>query len=459
MANRPQTILTVPEAECIMQSIQRFPLIDIGSPRWMRQHEYIEKLNMQAALNASVKEEEFVKELLISYNGLPILIHDLLSTELWKHKIFPILCRLQDFKPKATFPFYIVIMHEGTIVNMLHTTFFHKDVCVAAEEVMLDVIEYCHGKLIRLIAGEQLKEPQTPSTSARTCENTPMELELRKQSDEIDFYIAMGTIAIIHCITNHLDSLPLSVSTHLLNTHNIPIILVQLLEQRPWSRILKSGVMEDYIEGSWKTVPPSDCQRVNKIAGQVWLSLINLLLPADLQRKYNFSGYNKRQLLKLRGHFTEVLLDQLPVLSELQRFLTQLALLDPPPPRSYLLLEQVPDIRECIVKENAGKWKAIAKHQVKCFFTLTNEEIQEQAQRLSEIYNLDVLEEFATGKPKCASCGAEGMKRCSRCRTEWYCCRECQVKHWPRHKQACGMITDAQGDPPGNEGNSNTKLH
>uniref|UniRef100_UPI00358E1CFD zinc finger MYND domain-containing protein 10 n=1 Tax=Myxine glutinosa TaxID=7769 RepID=UPI00358E1CFD len=457
MDNRPQTILTVPEAECIVQSIQRFPLKDIGSPRWMRQHEYIEKLNIQAVINASVKEEEFVKELLVSYNGLPILVHDLLSTELWKHKIFPILCRLQDFRPKANFPLYIVIMHEGTIVNMLHTTLFHKDVCVAAEDVMMDVVEYCHGKLTRLIAGQQLKEAQTPSTSARTSENALME-ELRKQSDEIDFSIAMGTISVIHCITNHLDSLPLSVSTRLLNTHNTPIILVQLLEQRPWSRVLKSGVMEDYIEGSWKTVPRSDCQKVNKIAGQVWLSLINLLLPADLQNKYDFNGYNKQQLLKLHGHLTEVLLDQLPVLLELQRFLTQLALLDPPPPRSYLLLEQVPEIRECIVKENAGKWKAIAKYQVKCFFNPTNEEIQEQALRLSELYNLDVLEQFGPAKPKCAGCGAEGMKRCSRCRTEWYCCRECQVKDWSRHKQACGMIADAQGDPPGNGGSSNTKL-
>lgn len=35
--------------------------------RWFRQHEYIEKLNMQAILNASAVHDEFVKDLLVSY--------------------------------------------------------------------------------------------------------------------------------------------------------------------------------------------------------------------------------------------------------------------------------------------------------------------------------------------------------------------------------------------------------
>lgn len=35
--------------------------------RWFRQHEYIEKLNMQAIINASAMHDEFVKDLLVSY--------------------------------------------------------------------------------------------------------------------------------------------------------------------------------------------------------------------------------------------------------------------------------------------------------------------------------------------------------------------------------------------------------
>lgn len=34
--------------------------------RWFRQHEFIEKLNMQAILNASSNQEEFIKDLFVS---------------------------------------------------------------------------------------------------------------------------------------------------------------------------------------------------------------------------------------------------------------------------------------------------------------------------------------------------------------------------------------------------------
>lgn len=33
--------------------------------------------------------------------------------EIWKHKIFPVLCRLEDFKPRSTFPIYVVVSRGG----------------------------------------------------------------------------------------------------------------------------------------------------------------------------------------------------------------------------------------------------------------------------------------------------------------------------------------------------------
>lgn len=35
--------------------------------RWLKQHEYIQKFNMQAILNASAMHDEFIKELLVSH--------------------------------------------------------------------------------------------------------------------------------------------------------------------------------------------------------------------------------------------------------------------------------------------------------------------------------------------------------------------------------------------------------
>lgn len=34
--------------------------------------------------------------------------------EIWKHKIFPVLCRLEDFKPISTFPIYVVVSRGGS---------------------------------------------------------------------------------------------------------------------------------------------------------------------------------------------------------------------------------------------------------------------------------------------------------------------------------------------------------
>lgn len=34
--------------------------------------------------------------------------------EIWKHKIFPVLCRLEDFKPRSTFPIYVVVSRGGS---------------------------------------------------------------------------------------------------------------------------------------------------------------------------------------------------------------------------------------------------------------------------------------------------------------------------------------------------------
>lgn len=42
----------------------------------------------------------------------------------------------------------------------------------------------------------------------------------------------------------------------------------------------------------------------------------------------------------------------------------------------------------------------------------------------------------------CAECcrTLPSMKRCTQCRAVLYCSRECQVKHWPSHKEACKRL-------------------
>jgi hypothetical protein len=38
----------------------------------------------------------------------------------------------------------------------------------------------------------------------------------------------------------------------------------------------------------------------------------------------------------------------------------------------------------------------------------------------------------------------KGMLHCIRCRKEYYCSRECQEAHWPRHREWCDKYVDEQ---------------
>ncbi|XP_030061359.1 zinc finger MYND domain-containing protein 10 [Microcaecilia unicolor] len=439
----PVSVLLLGEAEGMVRNLQAFPLQEIGSKGWFKQHEYIEKLNMQAILNASASQEEFIKELLVTYGKIPVLIYELICVEVWKQKVFSVLCRLQDFKPQSTFPIYMVMHHEATIINLLETVFFHKEVCESADDTFLDLIDYCHRKLALLVA-------RTNSTDALTQDrlisgelsSTSSLQELKLQAEALEFDIALKAMTVLRYITDNINSLPLSGLHRLLTTHNVPCLLVQMIEHCPWSRHEK-GQLKKYENGRWYPVLPENHLKMTKMDGQVWIALYNLLLRPECQQKYNFNSFNKGQLLKLRGFLTDVLIDQLPNLVELQRFLGHLSISEPAPPKKDLVLEQIPEIWDRIIRENSGKWKAIAKHQVKQVFNPSAEDLRHQAHQWAETYNMNVIESLMPEKPKCGFCGSEAKKRCSRCQNEWYCKRECQVKHWQKHKKACELMADA----------------
>nr|XP_032637352.1 zinc finger MYND domain-containing protein 10-like [Chelonoidis abingdonii] len=151
-------VLLPGEAEALVQALRSGPLRNTGDRGWLRQHEAIEKLNMQAILSASAGQEQLLIELLVNYAKIPTLIEELISVEIWKHKVFPVLCQLEDFKPKSTFPIYLVLHHEASIVNLLETVFFHKEICESAEDTILDLIDYSYRKLTLLAAWSTNRE-------------------------------------------------------------------------------------------------------------------------------------------------------------------------------------------------------------------------------------------------------------------------------------------------------------
>ena len=113
---------------------------------------------------------------------------------------------------------------------------------------------------------------------------------------------------------------------------------------------MKGGIqLEKFIDNKWQPVSHEDRHRLTKLEGQVWLCLYNLLMEETCRKRYNFNTVRKEAIMRvgillckelvskavisdfvvdnqLKPHFNEVLIDQIPMLGELRRFVEEMAL-------------------------------------------------------------------------------------------------------------------------------------
>ncbi|EAW65103.1 zinc finger, MYND-type containing 10, isoform CRA_a, partial [Homo sapiens] len=268
------------EAEVLVRGLRSFPLREMGSEGWNQQHENLEKLNMQAILDATVSQGEPIQELLVTHGKVPTLVEELIAVEMWKQKVFPVFCRVEDFKPQNTFPIYMVVHHEASIINLLETVFFHKEVCESAEDTVLDLVDYCHRKLTLLVAQSGCGGPPEGEGSQ---DSNPMQQKLSKLDGQV--WIALYNLLLSpeaqarYCLTSFakgrllklrafltdtlLDQLPnlahlQSFLAHLTLTETQPPKKDLVLEQIPeiWERLEREN------RGKWQAIAKHQLQHV-----------------------------------------------------------------------------------------------------------------------------------------------------------------------------------------------------
>lgn len=156
--------LSLFEVESFVRGLSPLSLSDVGSDRWSAQHDHLEKLNLQAHLDAQAgKHDEYVVEQVTAQDRVGVIVHELLVIEAWKEKVFPLL--LDSFTQVTALKAYMVLYHEATLCNLLEVLLYHASVCEAGGDAMLELGDYCVRKINLLNAGSVDATQQHSSSS------------------------------------------------------------------------------------------------------------------------------------------------------------------------------------------------------------------------------------------------------------------------------------------------------
>ncbi|KAI8116489.1 Zinc finger MYND domain-containing protein 10 like protein [Lucilia cuprina] len=449
------------ELTYFIESIRPFQIKDVGSSKWLDVHEMIIKLSQQALLEAAEHREEEVKEMLIARDKLKVLIHEAFCIFLWKTKVLPHLLDI-DPNPSATFLIYTVLYHEGAVISLLDMALYHESGCEALQDSAIDLIDYCAQAVAQVIGLASMGYHEN-DTNIDVDESILTELERQKR--DLIYKIGLRSISILNYLADNANSLPISASRRLIVTHDIPWLMADLLNFRPWQKRTKKG-LEKYIDEKWTLVKGEAVAKVVKHEAQAWFCLRQILFNNNLMSSYEINDERRKQLAKCQGLLHESLLDQLPPLIDLKQLLCQLTMSSKSSnvsKKSNLVLEELPEIKENLIKETeeSGGFLGIAQLQESIFLNNDKDQILNTAQRLNAAYNTDLLAELeakaeelekgfreekdpnkATGEKghKCANCLGEAEKKCSNCKNIYYCSRKCQLDDWTQHKHNCIKI-------------------
>ena len=459
--------------EIISKRINEITFDMIGSGDFIQHHAYLNKLNMQEMKNILTGGEDIIMTQFIDHDKLKLLIKELYTVNTFKEKVYP---TIKDKIIKlCSIKTYFILYHEAVLVNLIENFLYSITACQAAEDYLVDVIEYAY-KMISKYVAYKMKNPDDTLNYGNNSSlfgnnnilNEELSLEEKikkineqvkdKENDikemdekykEIEFGIAMSCINILRYISDHLEQLPFPVRHHMMNVKDVPVLFVTLMELRPWRRKImkyndkskkKEEVEEIYENNNWTSLIE---HKFPKLEAQVLITIYNLVMNQDNNKKYEITEYRQNQLLRLRKFFSEVLYDQIPQMMNLYRSLENMSLMTYGNTLTVnpFIVEMVPILSgNKIFKLTEDQINKLGNKIVKNYFeNLSKEKLAKELEPVNEIYNLDNIEYFMED-PVCAQCGKLANSRCSRCKSEWYCSKECQIKRWKEHKAICKTL-------------------
>lgn len=292
------------------------------------------------------------------------------------------------------------------------------------DDVLIELIDYCMRKVAWLIG-----LPRTTIAADTTFHKTGDELlqmlqsqsparELARQQLEIDFRIAVQCVTMLRYVAECLHLLPLSIVSRLLDKHDVLLSLAALIENPPWTyKAVVAAPTRDgssdsnsaqaapvvkwkkFVNQKWVVVEPSDLLVLTTTEAQVWIAVYYLLCTKAAREHYDITQFRKDQLLRVRKYLNDLVLDQLPLLQDVQRYLDELSIMQvgsgSSSNKGSLVMEAVPYVRLAIMRAFGTKYASVASRFDALSATLNR---SDDLRELAEVYQMDGIDELLDGE-------------------------------------------------------------
>ena len=187
--------------------------------------------------------------------------------------------------------------HEVSTVNFLEVLLYNRSACEAADDTLVELIDYCYRKFSSMLAVcERLQDGQYIRPDVKLVKNLLNQTkaqEMEENVDDVNFKCTIGCFSIIRFISDHLETLPLPIIHQMMENNDIPCVLVPLLEYKPWIRKNAKGEDEKFEDQKWTVIQSHERGKLTKIEAQVWLTIYNMFMTNDSSRKYEMTSFRK----------------------------------------------------------------------------------------------------------------------------------------------------------------------
>jgi hypothetical protein len=287
-----------------------------------------------------------------------------------------------------------------------------------------------------VLEADQAQIPSGPESLQRYMDSRD---RLRGRMNE--FKICLSSLHVLRYLVDHRSSCPLSLSARLFRHHDTLVQITSLIEAAPWVRTNNlSRLCEKWHEGEWRQFT----NELSTVEGNCWISILSLVCSDELRSgAYELNSFRTNSLLKLRKYLNGNVLNQIPQLELLKRFVEELnvsasmgsgtSLFRASAKPSSLSPFTIVDLEVRLLDKLMSDEHLRASPE-----PLSREELIEIATKLSEEFEpVESIKSVPSSDVVCCVCNRTGEHRCSACKSVVYCGRDCQIKDWNRHKQTC----------------------